>query len=301
MKKRLTFHLPNTRKTARNAAYNRALARKRVRARAQRRKRVRIIAPKYLIIGGVVVALLVVLFIVSLAPGPRLLNTAELASIRNRGVLRVGVLEDMPGYSQSGDGLEVALARRLAQEVFENGDSDTTLELRSITPRSAFAHLSSDDVDIVIAQLTGDNNSAYAYSAPYYQDACVLVTLRANANTDLTGARIGAIKNSASRQCITNYFADNAADVSVAIYSSYPDMLNALKNGTILAAAMPMAYARGYVGSAYSLHAQTIGSIPYVAAAYSENSAIIDLFSLIVDEMRSDGTLDSLYAQYGLS
>ncbi len=302
MKKKLNFRPFSTRKTTRSPAYSRgARARMRVRARAQRRKRVRIIAPKYLIIGGAVLALVIVLFIVSLAPGPRLLNTAELASIRNRGVLRVGVLEDMPGFSQNGDGLDVELARRLAQRVFENGDIGTVLELRTITARSAFAHLSGGDVDIVFAQLTADSNSAYSYSVPYYRDSCVLVTLRANANADLTGARIGAIKNSPSRQCITNYFADNAADISVVSYSSYPDMLNALKNGAILAAAMPQAYARGYVGSTYSMHAQKIGSIPYVAAAYSENSAIAELLSLIVDELQADGTLDALYAQYGLS
>lgn len=270
-------------------------------SRSSRRNRIRIIAPKYWILGGVVAVLLIVLCIVGLAPDSHLLNTAELASIRNRGVLRVGVLEDMPGYSQNGEGLEIELAERLAQEVFPEGELETVLDLYPITSRSARAHLSKDDVDIVIAQLSSDNSDTYAYSVPYYDDDCVLVTLQENTRVDLTGARIGAIKNSPSRQCITEFVEDNTADITVTLYASYPDMLNALKNGTITAAAMPKAYARTYVkNSLYAIHVQTIGSISYVAAAYSENAAIVELFTLIVDDLKSSGTLDALYAQYGL-
>ena len=57
-----------------------------------------------LIIAGAAAA--VILLALLLRPEPVLMNSAEIANIWNKGVLRVGLRYDVPGLAENGTGLE---------------------------------------------------------------------------------------------------------------------------------------------------------------------------------------------------
>jgi ABC-type amino acid transport substrate-binding protein len=82
----------------------------------------------YLAALGAIAALL--LLILLLRPSAQLLNAPEIARAQRLGVLRVGVLSDAPGFcvlnGGGGDGLEIALAHRLAKKIFRT----STLKFR---------------------------------------------------------------------------------------------------------------------------------------------------------------------------
>lgn len=57
---------------------------------------------------------LLVLLAALLKPRTQLMNTPEIQRIRERGVLAVGVRDDMPLFAEGGEGFEIELAQKFA-------------------------------------------------------------------------------------------------------------------------------------------------------------------------------------------
>jgi ABC-type amino acid transport substrate-binding protein len=275
-----------------------------VHMRTRRRKgflfgRVRPVNVKITVTAGVILA--VVLLAVLIKPEPQLMNSAEVSIVRDRGVLRVGVYDDMPGFSDKGYGLERDLAIMLAERILPDRGEDA-VEFVPVTDRTVQAKLDKGMIDVAIAQqIRFDNTSKYDYSVPYYTDTCSFVVLPGNENIDLAGKTVGTIQTCKASSLLKSAVSQGVMNVVQKNFASYPEMLDAIKNGTIDAALMRSAVTKKYVSTnELSFHKELFGRIDYAMAASLDSPALMQLANMMLDELKANGVLERMTLESGL-
>lgn len=254
---------------------------------------------RVLIIAGAVVALLLLALLIR--PEQELMNTPEIKNIEESGVLRVGVRTDMPGFSDGEDGFEIWLAEQLAARLFPDTDSLNSLELYVVSPKSAAAHIANGDVDIVIAAQAKGASSAFAYSSSYYTDTLVFLCAEGGETADIRTAAVGTIQQSVASTRFANWLeAEKLPAEQQTNFASYDDMFSALRSGRIDLALVQGAYAAKYADEGFSTLAEPFGTVEYAAASGTDSSAVVQLFDMVLEELKRDGKLVSVAESYGL-
>lgn len=252
------------------------------------------------IAAGIIAA--IVLIVLMAQPTATLVSSAEVATIRNRGILRVAVLEDMPGYCDDGAGFEAELAREVARRIFPDTEIDVSLDLVTVNEKTALPKLQNGDVDLVIAQIAADSES-YAYSPVYASDPVRLLTLPGREKTVLQDCILGAVQQSAAEDVLSAGISQLGESVNVTCrsYPSYPDLFHALNRGEVVAAAVPASRLGRYLDGGWKLHDFCPGSIDYQAVTTSDNVPLTQLVGVILSDWERDGTLQELQEKYGIS
>ena len=243
----------------------------------------------------IVVALIVLSLARSTSPA---MDTPEISVIKRRGALLIGVLSDVPGFSEDGSGLEVELGKRLAARIFPDKGEDSALFVE-MNSRMLSAKLSDTSIDIGIClSEKGANTSRYAYSNTYYTDECLLA-VKSGSSPSLSGAKIGYITNSTLRNRMDSYAEENEFEYEKREFATYEMMLNALEKGEITAALITGAHMRIY-SSAYAIAAypEAIGTIEYAMVCQSDMSPLVEIANEMLSELKSSGELDRLITQY---
>ena len=83
-------------------------------------------------------------------------------------------------------------------------------------------------------------------------------------------------------------------------FASYPDLLAALKSGRVQLALVQGAYAKKYAAEGFSRMAEPFDTVEYAAACGTDSAAIVQLFDIMLEERKADGTLAALLQEYGL-
>ncbi|MEL7609921.1 MAG: transporter substrate-binding domain-containing protein [Bacillota bacterium] len=254
---------------------------------------------RVLLFAGVFVAALVIV-LVSL-PSQQLRNTPELSIIKERGVLRVGVRTDMPGFAQDGQGFEIDLATRFAQYLLPDAPASSAVEFVTVDARTLGAHIDNGDADVVLALAPKDFSSSYVYSRAYYEDACRFLCVAGKESLPLSQARVGTLQVSPLSSRLSSRLKSEPAYVGEQIqFASYPDMLYALVSGQIDAALMPGAYVSRYLDSSFTVRSEEFGTLEYALMCGTDAPALAGLFDLFLDQCEDDGTLESLMKTYSL-
>ena len=127
-------------------------------------------------------------------------NAADLAQIKERGYIIVGVKDNLRplGFrNEAGqlEGLEIDLARRIAQEILGNAEAIT---LQPLANPDRIPALLEDKVDLVIARVAATPSRARLvdFSTPYYLDGTTFVTRSAQALKDLQQQPIAVLNGS---------------------------------------------------------------------------------------------------------
>lgn len=257
----------------------------------------------YLAALGAIAALL--LLILLLRPSAQLLNAPEIARAQRLGVLRVGVLSDAPGFcvlnGGGGDGLEIALAHRLAKKIFPDIDPEVSVELVAVNQYTALPHIGQGDIDIAFAMQCNTGSDSYSYSSVYFKDSVRLLCRSGEEKLPVNSRNIGLIEGSAAQAAWKSYEQENTTGLKAVYYPSYPDLIVALRAGDVDLVGVPGSLAAGLTGAGISLSDTVLGSVGYVAVSSSESSAFALLADLEIQQMQRDGGLDALIAQYGLT
>lgn len=252
---------------------------------------------------GALAALL--LLILLLRPSAQLLNAPEIARAQRLGVLRVGVLLDAPGFcvldGKGGDGLEVALARALAKKIFPDIDPEVSVELVAVNQYTALPHIKQGDIDIVFAMQRNTDSDSYSYSSVYFKDSVRLLCRSGEERLPVNGRNIGLIESSAAQAAWKTYEQETNAGLKAVYYPSYPDLITALRAGSVDLIGVPGSLADGLIEAGVSQSDTMLGSVGYVAVSSSESPAFALLADLEIQQMQRDGELDALIAQYGLT
>jgi len=252
-----------------------------------------------LIAAGAVAALLVIAFL--LYPRAQVMNSAEIAAIQSRGVLRVGTLENAPGLSEDGVGLAADLARALAKTLFPDEDIAFVLEFVPVTEKTALPKLGAGELDVVLGRMVEDPDSAtFVYSIPYYSDPVRFYCREESAGLLLSAQHVGVVQLTNEAALFTAFNEQNGTSLQTAPYGSYPDLVAALQEGRSDFIAMPETMARQMGASDLPRHAVALGELPYVAVVHSDTPALATLMTMLIDEYSQDGRLRELCREHGL-
>lgn len=256
-------------------------------------------------------------------PRVQLENTAEVTRIHDQGVLSVGVMDDMPGFSENGEGIEIELAKLFAEYLLPDTNPDAAVRFEIVTDKTAVTKLSDGSVDVVLALMRKGGSSRFSYSYPYYSDECLVAMRKNSKEAPLNEMLIGYVQDSASETALNNYISthktkveqsfidkllkrekelpDDAITFETKAFASYPDMLLALNNGRIDGAALAGVYFNKYK-SEYDLgvHSSTLGRIDYALACASDSPAIAQLADMLFYGLSESGELDELIKKYGI-
>jgi polar amino acid transport system substrate-binding protein len=127
-------------------------------------------------------------------------DAASLAKIKERGYIIVGVKDNLRplGFRNAAgqlEGLEIDLARRIAQEILGHAEAIT---LQPLANADRIPALLEDKVDLVIARVSATPSRARLvdFSTPYYLDGTTFVTQSAQVLQDLQQQSIAVLNGS---------------------------------------------------------------------------------------------------------
>lgn len=262
---------------------------------------------------GAVIAL--ALIVNALRVEPSISSSAEMLSLKERGVVRVGVRSDMPLMNADGSGFERELATILGQKLLPDADFleiANPYTLVEVTSMTAETKLDDGTIDIAVALMPKGASGYYTYSKAYFKDACFLAAKKGAVSKQLSGSRVGYIGTVTTHVKTSPYLGlfnayleaheevvlDKANKVS---YSSYSDMLMALERGDIDFCVITELFYAKYQGEyPMSKTSLSLGSVDYAVAASTDCPAFIQVANMTLDDMQTDGTLDAMYEKYGL-
>ena len=174
--------------------------------------------------------------------------SAELSAIKKRGRLVVAVKETVRplGFRSANgqlQGLEIDLARRLAQELLGRSDA---VELKPATNQDRFSLVMNGQVDIAIAHttLTPSRLRILSFSLPYYTDGTAVITKSPTIqkNTDLTGKTVAVINGSSAIAALRSQL----AGVNLVGVESYDAAKAVLDRGDAIAFAADISILSGW-------------------------------------------------------
>jgi len=276
--------------------------------------------------------LIIIVAAVLLKPETQIMNSVEISRVRERGILYVGVRDDVPGFNEGCEGVEPELAKLLAARLLP--DSEEPYKLTVCSSKTVSTKLQDDSIDVAVAMLPKGRSRSYAYSYPYYTDEVCIVTLKkglvaanpvdlllgyvqdtpaaevlADYKKEVTAVKEQTILEKLFKKPDETYVVEQAKQMELHKYGSYDELIAALMRGDVEGAVMAGAfvkkyfevYAAEYTGRAkYFINNNIIGTIEYSIVSSSDEPALMQLADMMIYEMKKDGSLDRLLAEYGL-
>ena len=256
-------------------------------------------------------------------PRVQLEKTQEIQAIREAGLIRIGVMDDIPGFSDNGEGLEIELAELFSEYLMPDAAPGAAIKYIVVSDKTASTKLSDGSIDAVFALMPRNSSSAFSYSYAYYTDECVVAVTEGSTEKPLNEMLIGYVQSSASGNAFFKYVSanqttakrslldkllkrevslpDDAVIFSAKAFASYPDLLEALDKGLIDGAAISRVYLNKYSDTySFAIHSTEIGTIGYALACSSDSPAIAQLADMFIYELNESGKMDELLIKYGL-
>ncbi|MBY4973167.1 transporter substrate-binding domain-containing protein [Streptococcus suis] len=232
-------------------------------------------------------------------------NSDQVQAIIERGVLRVGVKQDVPNFGYKNpdtdkfEGMEIDIARKVADEL------GVDIEFTPVTAQTRGPLLDNGQVDMVIATftITDERKLLYNFTIPYYTDAVgFLVNKDSGINDieDLDGKNIGVAQGSNTRTLISELADKYGLDVSYTELGSYPELSVSLRAHRIDAFSVDQSILSGYVSSKSQLMDYSFSASNYGIATKLSNTELNDYLNSLIEEWTADGSLQAIYDANGL-
>ncbi len=250
-------------------------------------------------------------------------NVAEdVAAIKKRGVLRVGVKNVTKGFGYQDpatgkfSGLEVDLGEALAKKL------GVDVEYTPVTAATRTALLDSGDIDMVAATftITPERKNSWDFTTPYYTDHVgVLVEKASGLKTlaDLKGKVVGVSSGSTSAKALVKAMIDAkiidgegfdpktfdastwTKGVSFKQYADYPAISTALTSGEVQAFCVDKSILAIYCTEDRTFLKEQFAPQEY-GLATKKGSGLSKVAEEAVQGWLKDGTIKKLEAKYGL-
>ncbi|MCL2491234.1 MAG: transporter substrate-binding domain-containing protein [Coriobacteriia bacterium] len=224
----------------------------------------------------------------------------EVQAIKDRGVLRVGVKSDVPGFgllnpaTNEFEGLEIEMAHALAEEII--GDA-SAVEFTPVTADTRGTLLDNGQIDMVIATFTikPERLEQWNFTAPYYTDAVGLLVNKdsgVNSLEDLNGKKIGVALAATSKDAVEAAGAEEGWTFEFVEFNSYPEISTALAAGQIDAFSVDRSILRGYLNTDRVLLDDEFSPQDYGIATKLSNTGLAAYVDQFISDIKSDGRLD---------
>lgn len=232
-------------------------------------------------------------------------NSDQVQAIIERGVLRVGVKQDVPNFGyknpDSGEfeGLEIDIARKIADEL------GVDIEFTPVTAQTRGPLLDNGQVDLVIATftITEERKLLYNFTTPYYTDAVGFLVNKDSGIktfTDLNGKTIGVAQGSITRTLISELADKYGIAVNFAELGSYPELSVSLRAHRTDAFSVDQSILSGYIGSKSELMDFSFSASDYGIVTKLSNKDLNNYLNGLVEKWTSDGSLQAIYDANGL-
>ena len=232
-------------------------------------------------------------------------NSDQVQAIIERGVLRVGVKQDVPNFGyknpDSGEfeGLEIDIARKIADEL------GVDIEFTPVTAQTRGPLLDNGQVDLVIATftITEERKLLYNFTTPYYTDAVGFLVNKDSGIktfTDRNGKTIGVAQGSITRTLISELADKYGIAVNFAELGSYPELSVSLRAHRTDAFSVDQSILSGYIGSKSELMDFSFSASDYGIVTKLSNKDLNNYLNSLVEKWTSDGSLQAIYDANGL-
>ena len=249
--------------------------------------------------------------------------SADVQAIKDRGVLRVGVKNAVPGFglqdALTGEytGMEIDLGAKIAEEL------GVDVEYTTVTAATRGELLDSGDIDCVLATftITEERKQTWDFTTPYYTDAVtVLVEDASGIKTlaDLKDKKVGVSSGSTSARELTaamieagvldgEGFGRDTFDaatwtkgISYRQYEDYPAISTALSAGEIDAFCVDKSILAIYKTDGRSYIEDKFAPQEY-GVVTKKGSGFSKVCEDLVTKWLDDGTIQGLIDNYGLN
>ncbi|HFI0329707.1 TPA: transporter substrate-binding domain-containing protein [Streptococcus suis] len=232
-------------------------------------------------------------------------NSDQVQAIIERGVLRVGVKQDVPNFGYKNpdtnkfEGMEIDIARKIADEL------GVDIEFTPVTAQTRGPLLDNGQVGLVIATftITEERKLLYNFTTPYYTDAVGFLVNKDSGINDieaLDGKNIGVAQGSNTRTLISELADKYGLKVNYTELGSYPELSVSLRAHRIDAFSVDQSILSGYVSSKSQLIDYSFSASNYGIATKLSNTELNDYLNSLIEEWTGDGSLQDIYDANGL-
>ena len=247
----------------------------------------------------------------------------DVQEIVDRGVLRVGVKNAVPGFGYQDpltgeySGMEIDLANLVADSL------GVETEFTTVTAATRGELLDSGDIDCVLATftITDERKQTWDFTTPYYTDAVTVLVEDPSGITslaDLVGKTVGVSSGSTSARELVRAMVDQGLvsgdnfdpdtfdattwteGVTFHQYDDYPTISTALSAGEVDAFCVDRSILAIYKTDGRSYIEDEFAPQEY-GIATTKGSGLSEVCEELVTQWLSDGTIDGLIAENGIA
>ncbi len=231
---------------------------------------------------------------------------AGVQKIVDRGVLRVGVKQDLPNFgyrdpkSNKYTGMEVEIAKKVAAEL------GVDIEFTPVTAQTRGALLDNDQLDMVIATftITEERKELYNFTTPYYTDAVgFLVRKDSNIQSSweaLDGLTIGVTQGSIQWGLLEEIAAEKGIELNFRELGSNSEVVVALAAHRVDAFSIDQSILSAFLGKTNELLDLQYQPSEYGIVTKKSNTDLATYLDGLVQDWTEDGTLQAIYDDFGL-
>lgn len=229
-------------------------------------------------------------------------------SIKDAGVIKVGVKEDVPyfGYmnpdTDKNEGMEPDIARLIAKELTGSEDN---VEFVGVTAKTRGPLLDNGELDMVLATftITDERKETYNFTTPYYKDEIGFLVRKDDKYTDmasLDGKTIGVAQSATTKGAIEKKGKELGVSFKFQELGSYPELKTALDAKRIDAFSVDKSILAGYVNDNTEILKDGFSPQEYGIATKKANTELNDYLDDLIKKWEKDGTLDKIYKEQNL-
>lgn len=233
---------------------------------------------------------------------------AQVQKIKDRGVLKVGVKEDVPKFGfldpvkKVHEGMEIDLAKRLAKEIF--GD-ESKVEFTGVNAKTRGPALDNGEIDVVIATftITEERKNNWNFSDPYFRDNIgFLVKTESGIKSwkELDGKKIGVAQSASTKKALTEQAEKDKIKVEFLEFATYPEIKAALDSGRVDAFSVDQSILWGYKNDKNQFLPEKFAPQEYGVASHKDKTELADFINKLIGEMKKSGDLEKSYEKWGL-
>ena len=231
---------------------------------------------------------------------------AGVQEIVDRGVLRVGVKQDLPNFgyrdpeSNQYSGMEVEIAKKVAAEL------GVDIEFTPVTAQTRGALLDNGQLDMVIATftITEERKELYNFTTPYYTDAVgFLVRKDSNIQSSweaLDGLTIGVTQGSIQWGLLEEIAAEKGIELNFRELGSNSEVVVALAAHRVDAFSIDQSILSAFLGKTNELLDLQYQPSEYGIVTKKSNTDLATYLDGLVQDWTEDGTLQAIYDDFGL-
>ena len=231
---------------------------------------------------------------------------AGVQEIVDRGVLRVGVKQDLPNFgyrdpkSNKYTGMEVEIAKKVAAEL------GVDIEFTPVTAQTRGALLDNDQLDMVIATftITEERKELYNFTTPYYTDAVgFLVRKDSKIQSSweaLDGLTIGVTQGSIQWGLLEEIAAEKGIELNFRELGSNSEVVVALAAHRVDAFSIDQSILSAFLGKTNVLLDLQYQPSEYGIVTKKSNTDLATYLDGLVEDWTEDGTLQAIYDDFGL-